>query len=74
MSESPSLGTLALLLIRLDGRADQMVPVHTLAQTHRMSVERVRAGLQALWDQGYVHCEIGPDGQIHAAQAMVGRA
>lgn len=64
----PSLGTRALLLIRLGAHCGDMVSVDKLAHSYHLPPERVRAALQALWDEGYVRCELGADGLIHAAQ------
>lgn len=72
MSGRPSLGTMALLLIRLDARAgdaQRWLSVHDLAALHRMPLDAVRAGLQALWDDRYIVCQLGADGQIAAAAA-----
>lgn len=66
---APSLGTQALLLVRLTARAGQCVPVQTLCAFHAMPEPTVRAALQALWDKGYVRCTLGSDGLICAAQA-----
>lgn len=71
---TPSLGTLALLLIRLDGRCgdpEPWVKVDALAATHRMPLETVRAGLQSLWNDGHVRCMLGADGLIERARSAV---
>ena len=67
-----SLGTRALLLIRLDGRLGQHVSVETLAACHRLRPDVVREGLQSLWDEGCVRCPRGAGGLIGPAWSMVG--
>lgn len=72
VDEAPSLGMKALLLIRLDAHAGEMVPVDTLASMYRLQPQAVRAGLLALHAEGYVRCRLGADGVIDAAQAAAG--
>jgi len=69
---SVSLGMRALLLIRLGARQGQWVGVETLAETHRITQQTVREGLQELLDEGYVRCRTGADGMIEAAMSAVG--
>ena len=70
MSEAakPSLGLQALMLIRLDAHAGELVSVDTLASTYRLTHEAVRAALLCLHTAGYATCELGADGVIHAAK------
>jgi DNA-binding GntR family transcriptional regulator len=62
-----TMGTMALMLIRLDARAGQAVPVADLATHYGVREELVREALQQLWDAGYARCELGADGLISTA-------
>lgn len=73
-----SLGTQALLLIRLDARSHEFVAVAEMAKYLQLPVEQVRVELQALWDQGYVQCEMrmepgAPRPVISAAMASAAK-
>ncbi len=70
MSEAakPSLGLQALMLIRLDARAGELVSVDTLASTYRVTAQAVRAALLALHVAGYAKVELGADDVINAAK------
>lgn len=52
-----TLGTMALMLIRLEERQGQYVSVAELAATYGLSEELVRQALDKLWDEGYVQCQ-----------------
>lgn len=68
MSGTPSLGMQALMLIRLDAHAGDLVSVDTLASTYRLTHDAVRAALLCLHTAGYAKVELGTDGVINAAK------
>lgn len=68
-----SLGQRAVILIRLDARVGQVVPVADLASHMGLPVAEVREHILLLWNEGYLQpqWDVGTDGSAVLTGAMV---
>ncbi len=67
-----SLGQRAVILIRLDARMGEVVPVADLASHMGLPVALVRERILELWNQGYLQpqWDVGTDGSTVLTGAM----